>query len=77
MAGANLAVDFKRRLDENPNTPLLSTPMVKDYILRGATHQMQDHARIVKSDIEVYAGFYLVVGLIVGGSNIMSIVFYW
>lgn len=38
---------------------------------------MQDYARLVKADLEVYAGFFLVIGIFVGASNIMAAIFYW
>ena len=77
MAVMNLAVDFKRMLDQNPNTPLLSVPAVKSYILQGSSHQIQDQARVLKNDLEIYAGFYTIIGIFVGFSSLMNVVFYW
>lgn len=76
-AASHLAIDFKRMLNSNPNIPLLSNERVKDYINRGSTHEMQDYARMVKADVEVYVGFYLIIGIFVGASNMMGAIFYW
>ena len=32
---------------------------------------------MIKSDIEVYAGFYLVVTFFIGGNSLLAIFFYW
>jgi len=31
----------------------------------------------MKADIEVYAGFYLIVGLFIGNTSLIGVVFYW
>jgi hypothetical protein len=74
---ANLTVDLKRQLDSNPNTPIISMAAIKGYILKGCTHEMQDHARIIKADLEVYVGIFLVIGILFGASNIMAAMFFW
>ena len=74
---ANLCVDFKRMLDKNPNTSVISHPAISQYIYQGCSHEMQDYARLVKADLEVYCGFFLIVGIFLGASNMMAAIFYW
>lgn len=72
-----LSIDLKKELDKNPSFPLVSQPMVKGYILKGAAQQMQDYGRMVRSDIEVYAGFYLVGTIFLGQNSLIGAMFYW
>jgi hypothetical protein len=32
---------------------------------------------MVKSDIEVYAGFYIVITVFIGGNSLIAAMFYW
>ena len=43
-------------------------------MLRGPGHQQRIE---LKSDIEVYIGFYLIVSWFAGLANLVSILFYW
>lgn len=36
----SLCMDFKKMLDVNPSTPILSINMVKTYVLKGASAQI-------------------------------------
>ena len=35
-----LALEFKKQLDSNPTTPILSLEMVKSWVLKGAQHHV-------------------------------------
>lgn len=72
-----LAVEFKRMLDTNPNTPILNVASVKEWVVKGASVAIQDEGRRLKGDAEVYVGFYLIIALFIGCSNIMSVFAYW
>mmetsp|Transcript_11020 Transcript_11020/g.16725 ORF Transcript_11020/g.16725 Transcript_11020/m.16725 type:complete len:218 (-) Transcript_11020:93-746(-) len=72
-----LAFDFKKMLDSNPNAPVISMGAVKSWVLKGADPQLQSTGRIMKSDLEVYVGFMLVLMIFVGGSGLMQVIMYW
>ena len=72
-----LSVEFKRILDKKPNTPILSTATVKQWVMKGSDHVIQDYGRCVKADTEIYVGFYLVVMVFVGSSSIVSVFLFW
>ena len=72
-----LCSDFKKMLDAAPNTPLISHPTVKQYILKGAASDLQDYGRRVKADLEAYAGFYLIVTALIGRGGFVGVFFYW
>ena len=70
-------MEFKKILDVNPNTPGLSIGAVKDNIMRGSGIDIQDAGRVLKHDIEIYVGIYLVVGIFIGASNMIGAFSYW
>ena len=72
----SLAVDFRRMLNANPATPGLSIPQVKELIFKGSKVQMQDYSRMVKGDLEVYAGFYLI-ATVFAGESLFAPMFYF
>ena len=75
--GLFLCMEFKKILDVNPNTPGLSIGAVKDNIMRGSGIDIQDAGRVLKHDIEIYVGIYLVVGIFIGASNMIGAFSYW
>jgi len=72
-----LATEFKLMVDKNPSTPILSNPKVRDIVYMGAGAQMQQMGKQMRGNSEVYVGIYLIVGILIGGSNIMAACFYW
>ena len=38
---------------------------------------MQEYARNIKGDIEVYAGFYVIASIVLGGNTVIGAFFYW
>mmetsp|Transcript_17783 Transcript_17783/g.30123 ORF Transcript_17783/g.30123 Transcript_17783/m.30123 type:complete len:175 (+) Transcript_17783:392-916(+) len=76
-AGLALAIEFKRMLDANPSTPVLSSQMVKEWVIKGSQPALQDQGRQMKADLEIYAGIYLIVGIFIGGSTLMNALMFW
>ena len=72
-----LSTEGKKMLDKNPQTPLLSNPKVKEYVLKGASAEIQIQGKNLKSDWEAYVGFYLVFSILVGMSSFIGAIFYW
>jgi hypothetical protein len=58
---------------KNPNISLPS--IVKEYTLKVADHKGQ--LLDLKAGIEIYMGFYLMVGWFLGFATLFSIIFYW
>jgi hypothetical protein len=75
--GLLLCYEGKRALDLNPSMMVLSNNQLKPYILKGAGHDMQEKGRMIRGNVEVYVGFYMVAGIIIGQSNIVSAIMYW
>lgn len=73
----NLASEFKKSLDTNPSFPVLSISAIKNYILKGAGAPFQEQGRLIRGNIEVYVGFYLIAAIPIGMSNIMAAMMYW
>jgi hypothetical protein len=74
-AGLFLAVEFQKILQKNPSTPGLS--MGKKWIDQGAGMTAQNYGRQIKSDMEVYCGFYLIGMVFLGGANFLSVILFW
>lgn len=55
----------------------MSNPTIKNYIYLGAGAQIQQMGKQMRGNSEVYVGIYMVVGILIGGSNIMAALFYW
>ena len=72
-----LSFELKKELDKNPSLPIVSQATIKSYVLKGAAADMQEYGRMVKSDIEVYAGFYVVAMVAIGGGTLIGAFFYW
>jgi Transmembrane protein 33/Nucleoporin POM33 len=66
---------FKEILDRKPTALIISTNLVKGYILKGVQHRTQLHE--LKSDIEVYIGIYVIVAWFIGWTSILTIMMYW
>lgn len=66
---------FKEILERKPNAPLISTNMLKGYIMKGVQHKAQFVE--LKSDLEVYIGFYLIAVWFLGWSSLITIMMYW
>lgn len=60
-------------LERNPSIPLVSS--LKDTFKQGVQHK--GHFLEMRSDIEVYLGFYLIIGWFLGWSGFLSIILYW
>lgn len=76
-AGLFLCIEFKKMLDANPSTPLLSNGMISGYIIKGASTEIQDMGRIMKYDSEIYVGLYLTFAVFFGGSTMISMFSFW
>jgi hypothetical protein len=72
-----LACEFKKSLDSNPSFPLLSISAIKNQILKAAGAPYQERGRLIRGNIEVYVGFYLIAAIPIGMSNIMAGMMYW
>jgi len=72
-----LCWEGKRILDRNPTTMILSNATVKTYVLKGASPQLQEQGRMIRANVEVYVGFYMVAGILIGMSSLVSAIMYW
>lgn len=63
----------KNFIDKNPRLPLIS--MFKDTFTKGV--QFKGQFLEMRSDIEIYLGFYLIIGWFLGWSNLIQIVLFW
>lgn len=70
-----LASEFNKILQRNPSAPVIS--MGKTWIEKGAGMTAQNYGRQVKSDMEVYCGFYLIGMVFLGGANFLSVILFW
>lgn len=61
------------QLNKNPNTPVLS--FFKDYMTKGVNGKVE--FLMLKADLEIYIGIYIVVGWFFGLSSLISIFFFW
>jgi hypothetical protein len=76
-AALTLSTDLKKELDTYPSLPVVSMPQIKQYILKGAQNQNQEYMRMIKSDIEVYAGFYIIITMFIGANSLLAVFFFW
>ena len=74
-AWVEVSPHFKAMLEKNPNTPILSTLTVKNYVMNGVNNRSQ--LIELKSDIEVYIGIYLIAVWFIGWSSFLTIMMYW
>lgn len=72
-----LAAEFQKKLRANPSLPVLSMATIKNWIDKGAGHEMQNYGRQIKADMEVYCGFYLIGMIFLGGANFLGVVMFW
>ena len=72
-----IVAELKAYLDRKPNTPILSMDMVKNQIVKFSSPEAVSYATTIKSDMEVYCGFFLVVMVFMGGANFVSVVMFW
>jgi hypothetical protein len=72
-----VAVQFKNILVESPTAAILSLPFISSQINKVADHEMQKKIRILRGQVEVYVGFYIIFGIFFGVSGLLGMMFYW
>ena len=72
-----LSVEFQRILNRNPNAPVLSSGMVKDWVAKGSNSKMQEYARLVRADLEIYVGLFITGLIFLGQATLVSLFLYW
>lgn len=60
-------------LNQNPNAPIPN--ILKEYMQKGVNGRAQFLG--LRADLEVYIGIYLILGWVIGLSNLFSIFFFW
>jgi hypothetical protein len=72
-----LSIDLKKMLAANPSTPLLSIEAVKNQVVKASAYDMQEYGRLLKSDIEIYVGFFLIACIFIGRTNMIGVFSFW
>ena len=52
-------------------------PFVKTYIEKGSNQAMQEYGRFVRSDLEIYVGFFITGLIFFGQSSFVNVFLFW
>lgn len=72
-----LATEFNAMLVKNPALPVLSISYIANGLKKAASSEIQWQGRHMRSDMEVYCGFFLITMVFTGAGSFFAVITFW